>query len=103
MTTVRPAVGVGSVPGSVTAAGFRVLVPGAAQWCWGQRERAAVLFGSFAAGVISSAFAWGTVTGLAMLGFAFLTHVASTVDVVRQSAFPGPGRWATLAGVSGGL
>jgi hypothetical protein len=36
-----------------------------------------------------AAFAWGTCTGLALLAFAFGTHGISTVDVVRQSAFPG--------------
>src|SRR5262245_26396818 len=103
MTTVRPAVGVEAVPGAVKAAGLRVWGPRAALWGWGRGGGAAVLFGSFAAGVVSWGLAWGTARGLAMLGFAFLTHVASAVDVVRQSAFPGPGRWATLTGVSGGL
>src|SRR5262245_14529831 len=77
-------------------AGLRILVPGYAQWSWRQRERAAVLFGSFAMALIVATFCWGTRTGLAILAFAFGTHVVSVVDVVRQSAFPGFGRWAPL-------
>lgn len=84
-------------------AGLRVLVPGYAQWGWRQRERALVLFGSYAASVVVAAFAWGTPTGLAVLAFAFATHVVSAADAVRQNAFPAPGLGPTVAGVSGGL
>jgi hypothetical protein len=54
-------------------------------------------------GMAMAAFAWGTWTGLALLAFAFVTHVASTVDVVRQTAFPGFGRWVPVISSSGGL
>lgn len=103
MATVRPGGGIGSVSGGVPRAGLLVLIPGPPQWVWGQRERGTVLLGSFAAGVIAAAFAWGTPAGLGLAGFAFLTHVVSALDVVRQSAFPGPGRWASLALAAGGL
>jgi hypothetical protein len=86
-----------------SSAGLRILVPGYAQWYWRQRERALILFGSFAAGLGVGVFAWGTRTGMAVLGFAFLTHVVSVVDVLRQSAFPGFGRWMPVASASGGL
>ncbi len=89
--------------GWVPPAGLKVLIPGAAHWGWGQRERGVVLFGSYVASLAMAFFAWGTATGLAMLGFAFVAHVTSTVDAVRQSAFPGPGRWASLVEVSLGL
>jgi hypothetical protein len=84
-------------------AGFRILVPGYAQWSWRQRERGLALFGSFVAALAVGAFAWGTWTGTAVLGFAFLAHVVSVVDVLRQSAFPGFGRWMPVASASGGL
>jgi hypothetical protein len=79
------------------------LIPGYIQWSWRQRERAIVLFGSFAFAISVAAFAWGTRTGLAVLAFAFGTHVFSAVDVLRQSAFPGFGRWMPLFSASGGL
>ena len=84
-------------------AGLKVLVPGYAQWSWRQRERGLVLFGSFAAALAVGGFAWGTRTGLAVLAFAFGTHVVSVVDVIRQSAFPGFGRWVPLFSASTGL
>jgi len=84
-------------------AGLRILIPGYPQWLWRQRERAAVLFGSFAVALGVGAFSWGTWTGLAILAFAFGAHVFSVVDVVRQTAFPGFGRWAPMISASGGL
>ena len=90
------------VPGRPRA-GLKVLVPGYAQWSWRQRERGLVLFGSFAAALAVGGFAWGTRTGLAVLAFAFGTHVVSVVDVIRQSAFPGFGRWVPLFSASTGL
>jgi hypothetical protein len=79
------------------------LVPGYAQWSWRQRERALIFSGSFVTALAVAAFTWGTWTGLALLAFAFGTHVVSTVDVVRQSAFPGFGRWMPVVSASGGL
>lgn len=84
-------------------AGLRVLIPGYVQWSWRQRERAAILFGSFTAAVTVAVFAWGTRMGLAVLVFAFGTHVISVVDALRQTAFPGFGRWMPLVSASGGL
>ncbi len=84
-------------------AGLKILIPGYVQWSWRQRERAAVLFGSFAVAVGVGAFGWGTRMGLAILAFAFGTHVVSVVDVVRQTAFPGFGRWMPVFSASGGL
>jgi|GEM_PF-1442135 len=99
--------GVGSKSASAlrwkAPAGLKILVPGYAQWTWHQPERAAVLFGSFLMAVGVGIFTWGTGTGLAVLAFAFGTHVASTVDVVRQTAFPGFGRWMPWLSASGGL
>ncbi|WP_406701189.1 S26 family signal peptidase [Singulisphaera sp. Ch08] len=84
-------------------AGLKILIPGYVQWTWRQRERAAVLFGSFAMAMGVGVFSWGTRMGLALLAFAFGTHVVSAVDVLRQSAFPGFGRWMPLLSASGGL
>ncbi len=84
-------------------AGLKILVPGYAQWTWNQRERAMVLFGSFIMALGAGIFTWGTATGLFVLAFAFSTHVVSTVDIVRQTAFPGFGRWMPWLSASGGL
>lgn len=90
-------------PREGTPAGLRILIPGYMQWTWRQRERAVILFGSFVAALGMGVFAWGTRTGTAVLVFAFATHVVSAVDVFRQNAFPGFGRWMPLASASGGL
>ena len=84
-------------------AGLKILIPGYPQWGWRQRERAGVLFGTFAAAGIVGLFAWGTRTGMAMLGLAFLTHVTSAADAIRQHAFPGFGRWVPTVSASVGL
>jgi len=89
--------------GTFPAAGLRALVPGYAQWSRRQRERGAVLFGTFAAAAAAAVFAWGTPAGLAVLAYAFATHAFSTADTVRQGSFPASGRWATRVGVPGGL
>src|SRR5262245_13218377 len=91
MGLLRPAILLGkpsatfAVPDQ-SPAGLGILIPGYAQWRWNQRERALVLFGSFAAALVVGAFAWGTATGAAVLAFAFAAHVVSVVDVFRQSA-----------------
>jgi hypothetical protein len=84
-------------------AGLRILIPGYTQWSWRQRERALVFFGSFAAALGVGMFAWGTRTGAAVLAFAFGAHVVSVVDVFKQSAFPGFGRWVPVISASAGL
>jgi hypothetical protein len=53
-----------------------------------------VLFGSYGSAAVSAAFTWGTPMGLGLLLFAFGVHVVSTVDALRQSAFPTMGKWA---------
>lgn len=84
-------------------AGLRALVPGAAHWYWGQRERGFVLFISYFAGILGAAFAWGTWPGAWLLFFSFLVHALSSFDVVRQRSFPGPATWAVVLGTCGGL
>src|SRR5262245_57243487 len=110
METLRPSDrrsprygGAGPGPGVRRPAGFRVLIPGCAQWAWGQRERGAVLFGSVAAAMAVSAFVWGTPLSLAVLAFAFGAHVTSVVDALRQAAFPALGRWAGWLTATGWL
>lgn len=108
MGFLRPAILLGKpswafVVPNQSPAGLGILIPGYAQWRWKQRERALVLFGSFAAALLVGAFAWGTATGAVVLTFAFAAHVLSVVDVFRQSAFPGFGRWMPVASASGGL
>lgn len=85
------------------AAGWMILVPGYPQWTWDQADRGAVFFGAFAASLAVGLFAWGSRTGLAILALAFLVHVASAADVIRQGAFPGFGRWVPPVSASIGL
>ncbi len=84
-------------------AGWKVLLPGYAQWTWRQRGRAGVLFGTYAVSLVVGLFGWGTGPGLALLLLAFATHVTATADVVWQSAFPGFGCWTPLASAGGSL
>lgn len=86
-------------------AGLRILIPGYPQLLWGQADRAAALGGTYAAAIFVALFAWGSRMGLVMLAFAFLSHVTSAADAIRQGAFPGFGRWVptVAASVSLGL
>ncbi|MDB5352792.1 MAG: hypothetical protein JWN86_4039 [Planctomycetota bacterium] len=84
-------------------AGFRILIPGYPQWLWRQRERSAALAGTYAAAMAVGLFAWGSRIGLAMIVLAFLAHVSSAADVIRQGAFPGFGRWVPSISASFGL
>src|SRR5262249_40008014 len=79
-------------PAPLVRGGLWVLVPGGAQWWWGQRERASVFFGTFSAALVVGLFTWGTSASAAILLFAFAAHVASAADAIRQGAFPGFGR-----------
>jgi len=65
-----------------------MLVPGLTQLNWGQHERGLVLFLSFLSALVSSLFCWGNPMGWAFLAFAFVTHAASTLDLIRQRSFP---------------
>lgn len=69
-------------------AGIRVLVPGWPQFYWGQRERGWVLLGSFAVALGAGLLTWGTWVGWSFFGFAFLTHITSMTDTIRQGSFP---------------
>ncbi|QEH33105.1 hypothetical protein OJF2_16020 [Aquisphaera giovannonii] len=64
------------------------LIPGMAQWRWAQRERGLVLLGTFLASLLMTVFCWGSLLGWGFLAMAFLTHIASSLDVLRQLAFP---------------
>jgi hypothetical protein len=77
--------------------GLSVLVPGWPHIAWGQHERGSVLFGSFVAAVIAGLWTWGTWIGWCFLGYAFVLHVASACDALRQGSFPVyPGRTALV-------
>ena len=84
-------------------AGLRGLVPGYAQWSWGQRERGLILLGTYVAAMGGSAFAWGTLVGIGLMVYAFAIHAVSTVDAFDQSAFTGAGRGARVVSVWAGL
>lgn len=83
--------------------GLSVLLPGVPQWLWGQRERGFVLFASYIASSAIALFAWGTVSGLALLIYAYLTHVVSISDALAQESFPPQSRRVRGIGVSIGL
>jgi hypothetical protein len=68
--------------------GFGLLVPGLLQHRWGQRQRGWVYFGSFASALIVALWSWGTLQGIVFLMLAYLTHIASVTDVLRQVSFP---------------
>ena len=95
---VVPALGQGS-----WSAGLQILIPGYPQLRWRQRERAAALGGTYAAAILVALFAWGSWIGLAMLALAFLSHVSSAADAIRQGAFPGFGRWVPTVSATFGL
>jgi hypothetical protein len=80
--------------------GLRILIPGYPQFMWGQNERAAALGGTYVAAIFVAMFAWGSRMGLAMLALAFLSHVTSAADAIRQGAFPGFGRWVPTIAAS---
>jgi Signal peptidase, peptidase S26 len=47
-----------------------------------------VLLGSFAVAIGAGVLTWGTWLGLSCFAFAFLAHVSSTADAIRQGSFP---------------
>ncbi len=85
--------------------GLGMLVPGLLQHRWGQRQRGWVFFGSFVSALMAALWIWGTVPGSVFLMLAYLTHVASVTDVLRQVSFPVfPGKRAlSLVAVSLGF
>ena len=76
--------------------GAGMLVPGLAQLNWRQHERGLVFLLSFLSALVVSVFCWGTSMGWAFLAFAFVTHAASTIDLIRQRSFPVFPRFMTL-------
>src|ERR1700722_15826609 len=92
-----------SMPAACRPLGLWMLVPGWPQLAWSQRERGLVLLGSFFASLAMAIFLWGTHFGWLILIFAFGTHVVSVADGIRQSAFPGFGRWVPVWSASASL
>ncbi len=81
---------------------YLLVLPGLPQWCWGQRGCGLVYLGWYASSVVGGLLCWGTTMGAILLGFGVLVHLASAVDVLRQSSFPGWTRrvswtWALMA------
>lgn len=103
-TTALEASGPGGL-GSPLAGQFlpTLLIPGYPQWSWRQRERAIVLIGSYLTSIFVGVLAWGTSLGLLILLFAFLVHVFSAADAIRQSSFPGFGRFVPGISTTAGL
>lgn len=69
-------------------AGLRMLFPGWPQYFWGQRQRGWVLAGLFSTALAMGFWSWGTWVGWGLFAVAFVTHVASVVDSLRQASFP---------------
>jgi hypothetical protein len=80
-----------------------MIVPGWAQFSWGQTLRGWVLVGSFAVALLVGLWTWGTWLGFSCFAFAFVAHVTSTTDVLRQSSFPQYPRRTGLLLVSSAL
>jgi hypothetical protein len=79
------------------SAGLGLLLPGFLQHRWGQRQRGWVFFGSFASALMVALWTWGTPQSSVFLALAYLTHVASVTDLLRQVSFPiFPGKRALL-------
>jgi hypothetical protein len=65
-----------------------------------------VLLGSFVVALGAGLLTWGAWVSWSFIAFAFITHVTSTTDALRQGAFPVYHRRTTLvmtAGALGGL
>ena len=76
--------------------------PGPAAVTWRQHERGMVYLVSCVASLGTSLFCWGSLVGWCCLIFCFLTHMAASLDVVRQRAFPVfPRRVALAAAILG--
>ena len=76
---------------------WKVLMPGLTQMAWCQRERGLVYLLTFLSSLGTSLFCWGSRFGWCFLAFCCLTHLAASLDVVRQRAFPVFPRKAALA------
>ena len=83
--------------------GFPLAFPGISAWRRGERERGAVLFGSFLSAALMAIFAWGTSLGLFMIGFAFVIHLFALVDQIRRRGFVPMGRWTPWFAIAGAL
>lgn len=69
-------------------AGLAILIPGLVQLSCRQRGRGMVFLGTFASCLGTSLFCWGKPLGWGLLVLACLTHVAASMDVQWQRAFP---------------
>ncbi len=78
-----------------------MFVPGWPQFAWGQKERGWVLLGSFVFAVVAGLLTWGTWVSWSFFGFAFLAHVTSTTDAIRQGSFPVYPRRTALMMITG--
>jgi hypothetical protein len=70
---------------------------------WRQRDRGMVYFVSFLTALGTSLFCWGSLLGWCFLAFSCLTHLAASLDVMRQRAFPVFPRVVAMAAASLGL
>jgi hypothetical protein len=71
-----------------SSCGLKILLPGLLQHHWGQEQRGWVFGGTFASAVLAALWTWGTPQSVGFLGLAFVTHIASVTDVLRQRSFP---------------
>ena len=77
--------------------GLTMLLPGFLQRRWGQRERGWWFLGTFSSASLVALWTWGTPQSWAFLALAFVTHLASITDVLRQGSFPVyPAKRATI-------
>jgi hypothetical protein len=86
-----------------SSGGLSFLLPGFPQWAARQRERGLVLFATYASSLSIGIFTWGSRTSLALIAFAYVTHIASATDAIHQWSFPGFGRWVPAFYTTTGL
>lgn len=85
------------------AAAFGLFLPGLAQLGWGQHVRGLVFLGSFVSALCVSILCWGDPLGWGFLVFTFVTHAASSLDVVKQRSFPSYPRFLAIIATLGWL
>lgn len=67
---------------------WSLLVPGWSQWLRGRRSWGLTLAGWYASALVVGLSATGSPIGWGLLGFALLTHLASTAEAIERAAFP---------------
>ncbi len=101
-----PARASSAAPGWSASAGtpwFALLLPGYAQWSWGQRTRGLVLAGTYAASLATALLLWGNISTWIFLTSAVTCQTLGWVDALKQNPFSGFTPTTVLTATGGGL